>query len=110
MLSEENIHYLLYDTQAQIIGVLREINQFDLELWDHAKLLVRNRLGMHESFSFYLNHDKNGENTFAAKTFMKKFEFSCFKVPDSFNTPKPLPPYLSSQVGLFRPPLHKGPL
>lgn len=96
--------------QAQIARVISDLNDLDLELWDFASNLASSRLKMHHSFSIYLKHDKSVAEASIAKMFMASSGFSCFKVPDAFSVAKPIPPYLAKQVGIFRPPLHKGPI
>ncbi len=90
--------------------MLLDLNKLDLELWAFAEDLVSKRLKMHQSFSEFIKHEGNAKIASSASLFMHKSDFSCFKVPSSFNDPKPLPLSLSTQLGIFRPVGHKGPL
>ncbi len=93
-----------------MIEILREINSLDLELWVFATELISKRLKWHHSFVEYLRHSGNSAEAKLASNFMTQSDFSCFKVPHSFNEPHPVSMTLSRQLGLFRPIGHKGPL
>ena len=90
--------------------MLLEINSLDLELWDFVVELATKRLQWHHSFVEYLKHAGNSAEAKMASNFMAQSDFSCFKVPHSFNEPHPVSISLSTQLGLFRPIGHKGPL
>jgi len=70
--------------------LLRERNKYDILLYDYAQDLVRYRLS--EMFHF----DRNSSRVFD--------ENSCPIVPIK------LEPMYQKEMGVFRPPKHKGPL
>jgi hypothetical protein len=90
--------------------VITDINKLDLELWYTALQIVEDRLAMHTSLLEYVKHEKNDMIAAVGSRFMQQSQFSCFKVDSSFFESRSLPVYLSSQLGIFRPPGHKGPL
>lgn len=105
----QRAHVLLM-LQAQITKVIAEMNELDLDLWKYALDLSVDRIHMQGSFENYLKRSKDNSSTLLAKSYMSESGFSCFKAPPSFNTAMPIPKYLVKQIGIFRPPLHKGPL
>ena len=78
--------------QDKVYATLKEMNQYDLELWDYAKHLVRRRFDI-------------SVEGYRWESLTKEEEDRCF-VENSQKLPKELEQY----IGIFRPPGHKGPV
>ena len=95
----------LASDEEQMKQLLREINELDLRLWKHAQTLVQTRWKYFQQLSS--SSINNGDfsthlptNSGSAKDAQRSMQ--CGVVS--------LPPVLGKDVGLFRPPGHKGPL
>ncbi len=98
-----------------MLARLRLLNALDLELWEHAQTITTLRLKLiaavtkhvkslrHASVANHTIHGEAGAHTGGSN----QGEELCVAVESRLPL---LTPLLASQVGIFRPPGHKGPL